>query len=277
MRARHAAPKWKLAGMLRIVALVVWMVWTPFSLFFTTAAVSAHDMAAISIHEWESLWTKVLTEYVDERGRIAFQALKQNRGDLDKVVAYVATLDPRSATERFPSQHAQLAFYINAYNALAMHGVIDAGIPRSLGGLTKFTFFFLRRVMIGGRSTTLYSFENDVIRPLGDERVHFALNCMVVGCPRLPRTAFTADAIDRQLDIAAQTFVAEARNVRVDPDRNVVWLSAIFKFYTEDFLAHAGGLIEYVNRYRAEKVPPDAAVRFLDYDWTVNDRDRSEK
>ena len=38
---------------------------------------------------------------------------------------------------------------------------------------------------------SLYTLENDVIRPLGDERVHFALNCMVVSCPRLPRVAFT--------------------------------------------------------------------------------------
>jgi|SRR5579859_694309 len=267
----------KSQGMVRIIALVVWMVWTPISLFFTTAPVSAQDVAEMNIHEWENLWTKVLAEYVDEDGRIAFQALKQNHGDLDKVVAYIAAVDPLSTPERFPSKQAKLAFYINAYNALAMHGVVDARIPRSLGGITKFTFFFLRGVVIGGRSTSLYSFENNVIRPLGDERVHFALNCMVVGCPRLPRIAFTADTIDRQLDMAAKIFVAEPRNIRVDRNKNVVWLSAIFKFYNEDFLARAGGLIEYVNRYRAEKVPSDAAVRFLDYDWTVNDRDRSEK
>lgn len=77
-----------------------------------------------------------------------------------------------------------------------MYGVVDAGVPDSLGGLTKFTFFYLRRFTIGGKSVSLYSFENDVIRPLGEERVHFALNCMVVSCPRLPRTAFTADQLD---------------------------------------------------------------------------------
>ena len=98
---------------------------------------------------------------------------------------------------------------------------------------------------------------------------------MVVGCPRLPRSAFTADMLDRQLDLAAQTFVGEARNVSVDPSRREVELSAIFEFYTKDFLDAAPTLIDYVNRYRIEKIPADIKVRFFDYDWTVNDRKRA--
>ena len=119
-----------------------------------------------------------------------------------------------------------------------------------------------------------HNFENDVIRRLGEERVHFALNCMVVSCPRLPRTAFSADALERQLDTAARTFMSERRNVGVDPVRREVWLSAIFDFYTKDFLDHAPSLIAYVNRYRTEPIPSEFKVRFFDYDWTVNDRRR---
>jgi hypothetical protein len=79
-------------------------------------------------------------------------------------------------------------------------GCVQAGVPESLGGLTKLTFFYLRTFTIGGKSISLYTFENDVIRPLGEERVHFALNCMVVSCPRLPRVAFSAAELDGQLD-----------------------------------------------------------------------------
>jgi hypothetical protein len=55
------------------------------------------------------------------------------------------------------------------------------------------------------------------------------------------------------------------------PSREV-WLSAIFDFYTADFLAHAPSLIAYVNRYRAVQVAADFKVRFLEYHWTVNHR-----
>ncbi|MBA7465835.1 hypothetical protein ES707_01007 [subsurface metagenome] len=127
---------------------------------------------------------------------------------------------------------------------------------------------------MGGRSISLYDLENKTIRPFGDERVHFALNCMVVGCPRLPRVAFNAGILDHQLDAAANEFMAEERNVRVTAGKREVWLSAIFDFYQVDFLAHAPSLIGYVNRYRAEQIPSDFAVRFFAYDWTVNDRTR---
>lgn len=72
------------------------------------------------------------------------------------------------------------------------------------------------------------------------------------------------------LDAAACYFFAERRNVTVDDARRVLNLSAIMDFYTADFLRHAPSLAVYVNRYRATPVPTDYAVRFFDYDWTIN-------
>jgi hypothetical protein len=244
------------------------------SLISIATPAPAGDAAAEawSIGEWEAAWTKVLTRYVDDAGRIDFDALRQNHVDLDRVVAFIAAVDPDSQPQRFPDKHSRLAFYINAYNALAMYGVVQVGVPESLSGLTKFTFFYLRTFTIGGKSISLYTFENDVIRPLGEERIHFALNCMVVSCPRLPRVAFSATKLDAQLDAAARAFIGETRNVYLDPGKREVWLSAIFDFYTADFLAHAPSLIAYVNLYRAAQVPADFKVRFLEYHWTVNHR-----
>lgn len=241
------------------------------SLILTT---TVPDVSGVpkTINDWENLWTSVLAQNVDEAGRVDFASLVRNHAELDRVVAFIAANDPISQPTKFPSREAQLSYDINAYNALAMYGVIDAGVPKDLGGLRKFAFFWLRRFKIGAKSVSLYSFENDVIRPLGDPRIHFALNCMVVGCPRLPQMAFTADKLEQQLDAAARTFVDENRNARIVRGKREIWLSAIFKFYTEDFLAHEPSLIAYVNRYRAETIPLDFEVKFQDYDWTVNDR-----
>src|SRR5215831_17785043 len=131
---------------------------------------------------------------------------------------------PDSQPQRFPDKHSRLAFYINAYNALAMYGVVQAGVPESLSGLTKLTFFYLRTFTVGGKSISLSKFENDVIRPLGDERVHFALNCVVVSCPRLPRVAFSAAVLDGQLDTAARSFIGDTRNVWIEHAKREVWL-----------------------------------------------------
>ena len=239
------------------------------------AALPAPDAEAMTIREWETLWTQVLVRHVDDAGRIDFSSLAQDHVDLDRVVAFVAAVDPASQPQRFADRSARLAYYINAYNALAMYGVVQAGVPESLGGLTKVGFFFFRAFGVGGKAVSLYKLENNVIRSLGEPRIHFALNCMVVSCPRLPRAAFSAEGLDQQLDMAARTFMEEKRNVGVDPVRREVGLSAIFDFYTRDFLDHAPTLIDYANRYRAEAIPADFKVRFLDYDWTVNDRKRA--
>ena len=101
-------------------------------------------------------------------------------------------------------------------------------------------------------------------------RVHFALNCMVQGCPRLPREPFEADRLAAQLDAAATLFFSEARNVELQPDRKVVRFSEILSFYTKDFLARAPTLIDYANRYRSEKIPTDWKVEFIPYNWKIN-------
>lgn len=247
------------------------------SLILSMTVAPAVEIQPADVSEWEELWTRVLNEYVDDAGRIHFAALARNRAELDQVVAFIAANDPTSQPAKFRSRQAKLAYYINAYNALAMYGVVDAGIPTSLGGLNKITFFWLRTFKIGGKSLSLYKFENDVIRPIGDPRIHFALNCMVVDCPRLPRMAFTADKLERQLDAATRTFVNESRNVRAEPEKQEVWLSAIFKFYTEDFLAHDSSLVAFVNRYRTNKLPTNFATRFHDYNWTLNDRGSADR
>jgi len=260
------------------VGLLLLIVVTPGSPSALTAPTRVPDATSatqeLGIRDWERLWTSVLIRYVDDSGRIDFAALTHDHTDLDRVVAFVAAIDPSSRPREFSDRDSRLAFYINAYNALAMHGIVDAGVPRNLGGLRKFAFFYLHKFVVGGKSISLYDLENKVIRPLGEERVHFALNCMVVGCPRLPRVAFSVDDLDRELDAAAHLFMREQRNVSVDPVRHDVQLSAIFDLYTSDFLNHAPSLIAYVNRYRAEPIPSDFKVRFFDYDWTVNSRDR---
>jgi len=215
-------------------------------------------------------WARVLQRRVDDRGRVDFEGLARDRADLDHYVAWVHDTGPENRPGLFTTRAGVIAHHLNAYNALAMHGILDAGVPRTLAGLRKVGFFYLREVRVGGRSMSLYAYENDIIRPLGDERVHFALNCMVVGCPRLPRAPFDAATLDADLDREATRFLAEERNVEVDAASRTVRLSEIMKFYRADFLAKAPTLVDYVNRYRRVPIPPDYRVAFIPYDWTVN-------
>lgn len=217
-------------------------------------------------------WARVLSESVDEKGRVDFDGVTKNPEDLETWVAYVADVSPKNNPGEFPTESDKLAFYIDAYNGLAMYTAVVSGlVPKQ-----KLRFFFLRKVKVGGEEMTLYQLENKVIRPMADARIHVALNCMSVGCPRLPQRPWLADTLEQQLDDGAREFYNSEKYVQVLPDQKKVRLSEILKFYTEDFLEDAPTLIDYVNKWRDEKIPTDYKHEFIPYDWTRNDQPDAE-
>ena len=219
----------------------------------------------------EKAWARVLSKYVDENGRIDFAGIANDRADLDAYVAWIGRVSPANTPAAFPTREAKLAYYLNAYNALALYNVIESGMPKDLNAV-KVRFFYRNKLALGGEKMSLYDLENKIVRPMGDPRVHFALNCMVRGCPRLPREPFRADQLDMELEATAQYFLNEERNVKVEADKETVRFSQILQFYTEDFVKKAPSLPAYANKYRDAKIPESYKVDFIPYDWTLNQR-----
>ncbi len=126
----------------------------------------------------------------------------------------------------------------------------------------------------------LKSLEDRLIRErFHDPRIHAALNCASISCPRLQREAFEAARLDAQLDEAMSEFVGDPRHLRVHPETRMVELSKIFDWFSEDFLDYERSqgnseprLLDYVNRFRAvgAEIPRDFRVRFLRYDKGIN-------
>ncbi len=230
----------------------------------------APDVPAPNQQSAQEAWARVLEGFVDARGEVDFDALARNRGDLDRYVRHVADTPLAS----LPQGRERLAYMINAYNALSMFNVLQSGIPATHAGWNKVVFFVLRKVQVGGEAMSLRSFENDVIRPvtrgMNDPRVHFALNCSALACPVLPRTPFSAAALEAELERETRAFFARPDNFRIDAASRTVWLSELLDFYPEDFVPMpAASLLEYANRYAPRPAPLDFAVRFTPYDWTV--------
>jgi hypothetical protein len=135
-------------------------------------------------------------------------------------------------------------------------------------------------VEVGGRRTSLKELEDEVIRAgFQDPRVHAALNCASLGCPRLPRRAFEPATLDAELDGEMRRFLGETRNCAVDAGKRSVTLSKIFEWFAEDFLAYerrqgnaSPSILDYVNRYRppGAEIPRDFAVSYFDYDKRIN-------
>jgi hypothetical protein len=215
-------------------------------------------------------WQAVLKTFVNENGQVDFKTLQARPDDLEAYIAWVALYSPHTHPEMFKSKEIALAFYLNSYNALSMYNVLADDLPDNLGGFTKVDFFYLREVQVGGKRISLYDYENDVIRPLGDPRIHFALNCMAVSCPQLPMEPFQADSLNAELDTETRKFFSEPRNLKIDHDTKSIQLSELIDFYSEDFLAKAPNLIAYMNRYLDTPIPEDYEIEYISYNWRVN-------
>ncbi len=232
----------------------------------------SQPVATLSAQTAQAAWARVLEQFVNEQGEVDFVALNANRGDLDTYLNFIATSPARALV----SKPHRLAHLINSYNALSMFNVLHLGIPESNASLSaKATFFFLQKYEIGGEFLSLYAFENEVIRKEGEPRIHWALNCSAVSCPTLPRTPFTAENIEVELEREARNFFNSEKHIRVDPTNKQIWLSEIFWLFPEDFVpAAAVSFSAYAQRYTNVRLPDGYAERKIPYDWTIANSSR---
>ncbi len=230
-----------------------------------------------------SAWDRVLKSYVNHIGEVDYAGLKANPKDLDDYIQMLAESSPVNRPALFPTKAHALAYWMNAYNAFVMRGVVDNYPTRSVRDLGKLYGFFRRQdYTAGGVKISLLHLENDILRKQFQEpRIHFGIVCASISCPRLSRNAFTADNLEEQLDRLARQFVNERRNVTVDAGSNEVTLSAIFRWYAKDFEQGPDGqkitLLDFVRRYANEKnlklldglkAPK---IKYYDYNWSINE------
>lgn len=197
----------------------------------------------------------------------------------------------------------KLAFFINIYNALVIHGNLRRGFPKTLW--QRYRFFNYVSYLIGGEVFTLQDIENGVLR--GNRRgmtqllkpfskndprlqvalpdvaplIHFALNCGAKGCP--PIRTYTPQDINNQLRAAAEAFLENDDSCTIDSMRREVKLSLIFKWYKADFGGTDEKLLNWVFDHmgasqkklslKALLSAGNVKVSYLPYDWSINSTD----
>lgn len=181
--------------------------------------------------------------------------------------------------ERLEGRKARLAYWIDVYNILAIDLVVRGRPAHSIRDLGSWWRPVWKQSAgtVGGRQVSLDHVEHGILRPMGDPRVHGAIVCASLSCPPLAREPYRPQTLDAQLDANMRRFLADPRKgLRIDRDKDVIWLSRIFDWFAADF-APSGGVLAFVRRYAPAQEAAwiqghggDARVRFLPYDWTLN-------
>lgn len=234
------------------------------------AALSMPASTLAAEPDWAE-YDKLLKRYVAENdgdhtfARVDYSTLRHEPG-LTDVIARLAGYPVKTLASR----EEKLAFYINAYNILAIKIVLDHWPLASLRDAGSFWSPVWEKPagIVGGRSVTLDEIEHEILRPLGEPRVHFAIVCASRGCPDLRREPYSAAHLNAQLSDQARRFLRNPyKGLRLGGGR--IRISRIFDWFASDF-DRVGGVETFVRRHRPD-LPPGQRLRAdLGYDWSLN-------
>lgn len=230
-----------------------------------------------------------------EAGRVNYQAMKASPeyGAYLRKAVLLRNLDLNHLQER----RERLAFWINLYNTMVIHGVIDWNIRESVK--ERNGFFSRLKYTIGGHLFSLNDVEHGILRdnarppyaffrpfrpgdprlafivsPI-DPRIHFTLVCGSRSCP--PIGFYTSERIEEQLDLATASFI-NSPEVEILPSENLLRVSQIFRWYRRDFGGNRRATVEFILRYLDAGEKKDfleghkeaVRIRYRDYDWSLN-------
>ena len=249
------------AGLIVLVAFVSFLVVS----FLSSSPVAAADTID------HVVFGDLLNKYV-KNGRVDYAGFKADQAKLDQYISYLEKIDPETL-----SRNEQFAFYINAYNAWTIKLVLT-GYPglksiKDLGSILQ-SPWSKEFVRINGKTLTLDDIEQKILRPrFKDPRVHFAINCASKSCPPLNSEPYSGATLDAQLDKVTRDFVNGSKNYRLDGDS--LWLSSIFKWYSDDFNNDPAGFCHIYAEASLKKALDEIGnrikVKYLDYDWSLNE------
>ena len=175
------------------------------------------------------------------------------------------------------STHAELAYWINAYNALTLFHVLNywpniSSVKTVVKGSKPYLFFKERVHKVAGKYRSLDDIEHLILRvKFADPRIHAALNCASISCPPLRAQPYTAERIDQELNEQFARFVNDS--TRNDLDNTPPRLSKIFKWYEEDF-STVGGVRRFIAKYIStstqSRLLHASTFEYLPYNWNLN-------
>ncbi len=232
-------------------------------------------------------------EAIGSGGRVDYVKLQASAtfSELERTSGLLQHVDPLQLV----NDDARIAFWINVYNVLAIHGVVATGVRESVMEIPS--FFGVIAYRVGDFVVTLDEIENGILRrnaphPASksrlfddddprlalcpdyvDPRIHAALVCASTSCP--PVAFYEASRLDEQLNMAADNYVAA--DVEVDEEAKVIRLPITFRYYESDFGRKAGVKLFLLNhshadQKRAIQAAFDAGYGFdyHRYDWSLN-------
>ncbi|WP_159019361.1 DUF547 domain-containing protein [Algibacter sp. L3A6] len=212
-----------------------------------------------------TLWNDLLQKHVSDAGQVNYKAFKTDKA---KLLSYIQGLNLIYTDASFTSlsREETLAFWINAYNALTVDLILKNYPIKNIKDIDK--PWDQRFWKLGDKWFNLSDIEHEILRKMDEPRIHFAIVCASVSCPKLQNTAFTASNLETQLTNATKEFLSDPE--RNELSENSIKISKIFQWFAKDF-KQDGDIIDFLNQYSNVDISAKAKKSFKDYNWNLNE------
>ena len=210
-----------------------------------------------------SQWNDILHMNVSEKGNVNYKAIKTNPTNLDNYLDLLSENVPDDSW----TKNEKLAYWINAYNAFTVKLIVNNYPVSSIKDIKN--AWDLEFIKLSDKVYTLNYIEHQIIRKMNEPRIHFALVCAAVSCPKLFNQAFKASTLDQDLTELTEDFLKDNSKNSISEKR--IELSKIFTWFEKDFKQNGKSLIDFLNSYSEVKISPKAKKSFNKYDWRLNE------
>ena len=224
-------------------------------------------------------WGALVKKYVAPKtlAGVRFNAIDYASLKKDPVFSGLITRLESYSPASLESRESTLSFWINVYNILAAKMITDHYPIESIKDVGSFfkPVWKWAAGTVGGKERTLNDIEHEILRKMNEPRIHVAIVCASVSCPDLRREAYSAGKLNEQLDDQMEKFLrSREKGMKLDERKNRVYLSAIFKWFAEDFESR-GGVLKYIGQYvtaEERKVLNNSKIKisYLHYNWKIN-------
>ena len=222
---------------------------------------------------------KLLKKYVNKDGRVNYRVWHADATDRKALTDYIGHLSQANANTP-AKRNAKLAYWINSYNAVTIEGIMrvypTTSIRKHTSDTGGYNLWKDLKLIVGDGKINLTDIENKVLRKMNEPRIHFAIVCASIGCPRLLNEAYMPDKLEQQLVTNTKDFFSRSQNMQVDTNAKTIKLSKIMEWYGTDFGADVSAQISALEKYwpaadvQAIGAGGYSVGGYLPYDWNLN-------
>jgi hypothetical protein len=218
------------------------------------------------------MWNLLLQKHVNNTGNVNYIGFLQDSMQLNQYLTLVSDNPPNDSLW---NENEKIAYWINAYNAFTAQLILrnyPIASIKDIGSIIQVPFinspWDIKFIRIGDQFYDLNNIEHNILRKNWNEpRIHFAINCASISCPRLRNEAYTADKLESQLEQQAVEFMNDYSKNEISSEK--AQLSKIFSWFSSDF-EKKSSLIEFINSYSKTRISTNTEISFKEYNWHLN-------